>query len=216
METTKNVRKMGKKAKTGKGSSQELADFTKKEYAFGTSFFWLEVAGIFFLAFSLVYTIADLISRTGKAAFFMSLPNGVKIMVIGGFLFGAFMIFAAVTLMYTRGTKSLTKTVFAAERLYREQHTTRDAKIITAGLMISIPVIIVGIILAMFLTYHHPGSGSGSSTSSVFLDFIKSLSIGELLLLISSLYLVILNLLLLFAWLYNQGTIFFMRTFFRK
>ena len=212
---------MSNDADSGAPAGQKV-DFTRTEYAIGKSFFWFEVAGIFFLAFSLVYTIADLISPTGKTGFFLSLPNGVKLMVIGAFLFGAFMIFVVVTLLYTRGTNTITRAVFSAERWYREQHTARNAKIITAGLMVSIPVIIIGVILALFLSYPHAGTGggtgtgSGSTTSSVFLDFITSLSVGELLLLVASLYLFLLNMILLFAWLYNQGTIFFQKTFFLK
>jgi hypothetical protein len=192
---------------------QQGHEFTRKEYDTGLIFFWLLIIGIVFLAFCIIWTIADLIAPTGKTAFFVSLPFGVKFMVIGMFLFGFFMLFVMFTILYNRGTNAITKAIFSAEKLYREQKATKEARIITAGLLISIFVIGGGILLAIIQSAPRSGSGTGFLA---FLAEVWSISFGEVFLLFSVLYLTFLTLIIIFAWLWNQGTIFFQKKFFLK
>ena len=192
-------------------------DFTKLEYDVGLTFFWLLIAGVIFLAFTFIWTIADLIAPTGKTEFFASLPFGVKFMVIGMFLFGFFMLFVVFTMLYNRGTNALTKAIFSAEKMYRQIKATKEARIITAGLMISLLVIGFGIILAIL--YSRPHGSGGTSTGVAVLDFLNELwttSYGEFLLLFAVLYFAFVVLIILGAWIWNQGTISIQKRFFLK
>jgi len=192
-------------------------EFTKKEYDVGLTFFWMFIIGIIFLAFCFIWTIADLIAPSGKAEFFVSLPLGVKLMVIGMFLFGFFMLFVVFTILYNRGTNAITKAIFSAEKMYRQIKATREARVITAGLLISIIVIGIGILLA--IVYSRPHVSGGPSTGSLVLDFLNELwnaSYGEFFLLFAVLYFSFVVLIIMGAWVWNQGTIFFQKKFFMK
>jgi hypothetical protein len=192
-------------------------DFTRREYDVGLTFFWLLVIGIIILAFTFIWTIADLIAPTGKTEFFASLPFGVKFMVIGMFLFGFFMLFVMFTILYNRGTNALTRAIFSAEKMYRQTKATKEARVITAGLMISIIVIGLGILLA--IVYSRPQASGGTSTGSAVLDFLSELwstSFGEFFLLFAVLYFSFVVLIIMGAWIWNQGTIAIQKRFFIK
>jgi hypothetical protein len=183
-----------------------LEGFTKKEHDIGHVIFWMLIIGItvFFVGF--IYTIGDLIMPTGKTSLFLLFPLGLKIIIIGAFMFGFFMLFVMYTVMYRKGTDALTKAIFSAEKMYRQMKTSSGARLVTAGLMISIFVIAAGIIVGLFQ----------SSGNTGFLSFLASISIGETILTIASLYLLFVTLAILFMWLWSQGTIFFQKRFFSK
>ena len=183
-----------------------MEGFTRKEHDMGHVIFWMLISGITVFFAGLIYTIADLIMPTGKTSLFLLFPVGLKIIIIGAFMFGFFMLFVMFTVMYNRGTNALTKAIFSAEKMYRQMKTSNGARIVTAGLMISIFVIAVGIIVGVFQI---PGDTG-------FASFLASITIGETLLTFASLYLVFVTLAILFMWLWSQGTIFFQKRFFSK
>jgi len=192
-------------------------DFTRREYDIGLAFFWLIVIGVIFLLFTIIWTIADWIAPKGKSEFFFSLPFGVKFMVIGMFLFGFFMLFVAFTMLYNRGTSALTRAIFSAEKMYRQIKATKEARIITAGLLISLLVIGIGIVLAV--VYSRPQHASGTSTGVAVLEFLNELwstSYGEFFLLFAVLYFAFVVLIIMGAWIWNQGTIAIQKRFFLK
>jgi len=183
-----------------------MEGFTKKEHDIGHVIFWMLIIGITVFFAGLLYTIMDVIMPTGKATMFLLFPLGLKIIIIGAFMFGFFMLFVIYTVMYRRGTDALTKAIFSAEKMYRQIKTSSGARLVTAGLMISIFVIAAGIIVGLFQ----------SSGEYGFVSFLASISIGETILTIASLYLVFVTLAILFMWLWSQGTIFFQKRFFSK
>jgi len=183
-----------------------LEGFTKREHDAGHVIFWMLIVGITFFFAGLIYTIADLIMPTGKTSLFLLFPMGLKIIIVGAFMFGFFMLFVMFTVMYKRGTDALTKAIFSAEKMYRQVKTSSGARIVTAGLMISIFVIAAGIFLGIFQTAGHTG----------FMAFLESITIGETLLTIATLYLVFVTLAIMFMWLWSQGTMFFQKRFFSK
>lgn len=192
-------------------------DFTRREYDIGLTFFWLLIIGVIFLAFTFIWTIADLISPSGKTEFFLNLPVGVKFMVIGMFLFGFFMLFVVFTMLYNRGTNALTRAIFSAEKMYRQIKATKEARVIAAGLMISILIIGVGIVLA--IVYSRPHVSGGTSTGLKVMDFLSELwstSYGEFLLLFAVLYFAFVVLIIMGAWIWNKGTISIQKRFFIK
>jgi hypothetical protein len=183
-----------------------LEGFSKREHDVGHVIFWMLIVGITFFFAGLIYTIADLIMPTGKTSLFILFPMGLKIIIVGAFMFGFFMLFVMFTVMYKRGTNALTKAIFSAEKMYRQIKTSSGARIVTAGLMISIFVIAVGIFLGIFQSAGNTG----------FMAFLESITIGETLLAIATLYLVLVTLAITFMWLWSKGTIFFQKRFFSK
>lgn len=188
-----------------------MIGFTEKEYRIGRFLFWLLIVGVTVFFAGLLYTIADWIQPTGKASLFLTFPMGLKIIIIGAFMFGFFMLFVIFTISYNRGTNALTRAMFAAEKMYREIKPTNGARFVTAGLMISIFIIAAGIFVGLFEWV----SPSGNNDTG-FLAFLESITIGESVLTFASLYLAFVTLIILFIWIYSSGTVFFQKRFFSK
>ena len=188
--------------------------FTTREIKTGQSFYWILISALIFLVFSLIYTIADWIQPTGKFGDFEALSVGLEIMVVGAFLIGFFLLFVGITVLYQRGTNTLTEAIFSAEQMFRQTKATKWARIITAGLMISIIVVSAGIILAIVEGFNIHVSLSGSA-GKIASD-LAVLHIGEILLIIAVVYLVAILLVISIAWLWNRGTIYFQKRFFMK
>ncbi|HME53845.1 MAG TPA: hypothetical protein VKM55_16575 [Candidatus Lokiarchaeia archaeon] len=188
-----------------------MIGFTARENRVGVILFWLLIAGVTVFFAGLLYTIADVIQPTGKASLFWAFPMGLKIIIIGAFMFGFFMLFVIFTVLYNRGTKALTKAVFSAAKMYRETKPSNGARFVTAGLMVAIFIIGAGIVVILFQlpsTNGHHGSG--------FLAFLDSLTVGEILLMLASVYLAFITLAILFVWVFSSGTVFFQKRFFSK
>lgn len=135
-------------------------------------------------------------------------------MIIGLFLIGFFMLFVGFTVLYMRMANALMEAFFSAERMFRQTRAPKSARIITAGLMIFIIVVAVGIVIAIVEGFHINVSISGGA--SKIAGFFAALTIGETLLIIAIVYLAAILLMILLAWLWNRGTIYIQKKFFLK
>jgi cell division protein FtsL len=199
-------------------STSTSSGFTTREKQVGETFYWvIIVVGIYFV-FSLAWTIADYIQPNGKFQAFAQLSGGLELMIIGALLFGFFSLFILFTVMYNRGAMAITRSIYSAEKLYRQIRATKGPRVLTALLMISILVIAGGVVWLIYDSYSANSTNVGSGIGTKVVGFLAdaSTSLGEKFLFFAIIAAVAITLIVFFAWLWNKGTIFFQEKLFLK
>lgn len=196
-------------ADSGPGPAAPAATtFSRSETMLGKTLYYVLVISIVVIVAGVGWSIADWLQPTGKFEAFLALPWGAKIAVIGAFLFLFFLLLIAFSQLHARGVNSITHALFSAKHEYKEAVVSTMARLVTAGLMISVLLTTAGMI--MFAVEALAGAGGTGITA-----FLASLTGGETTLVAGIFSATLTMLVISFAWLWNVGNYFFARKFFK-
>ena len=185
-------------------------DFTAREVKIGITFYYVLAAFIIFIAFAAIWTVLDIIQPNQKFAAFIGSDIGVKITIIGIMAVVLFLLLVFLYGMHRKGTKFITKALFAAEKVNRELKVSKLALFTTRGLLVSIVIFTIGFI---YFLIEFAASGSTNGGGNFVWTFLINVaqSIGAFLLTIGIFAVGVLFLIICFAWLWNAGNIYFTR-----
>lgn len=185
-------------------------DFTTREVKIGRTFYYVLAVFIIYTAFAAVWAILDIIQPSGKFADFIGSDLGIKITVIGIMGVVLFLLLVFLYGMHRKGTKLITKALFAADKMNRELKVSKLARFTTRGLLVSVLIFTIGFI---WFLIEFAASGSSSAGVSPLWTFLHGVtqSVGVLLLTIGVFAVGVIFIIICFAWLWNAGNIYFTR-----
>ncbi len=130
--------------------SQIALLYTKTQRTVSTIFYISIVVACLVTLGGGVYTIADMVTPTGKLAQFQGLSIGYQIAIIGGFLSGLFILIVLFYGLFKRGNRFILKVIFRDRQLEEKYKNRLGIRIAAGGLLLSIFAIIIGIVVALF------------------------------------------------------------------
>ncbi|MBN2154775.1 MAG: hypothetical protein JW776_01855 [Candidatus Lokiarchaeota archaeon] len=145
-----------------------------------------------------LWAIMDIIQPTGKWEWFKDLGIMLQIIIAGGFGIIGIGGVIVLWLLYPKGTRLIHKMLYPPITKEQFEKGTFLARFITAGLLISIFIIVVGFVLAFIEWIVAEGGVS-------FIGFLKSTPNGLLIMLFSSMLLVFTILVIVFVWVWING-----------
>ncbi len=143
---------INKEEKVENEKSQPLTPEEKeerRENIIVTTILWLTTVGLFILVIGVIWRIKDLFTETGWQEFLL-LAIQTKIFIIGLILLGIFFLTLFLVVLFRRGKRSMHSMLFREK--YDEMskdETYIPAKVITAGTLICIFTIFLGLIIAI-------------------------------------------------------------------
>ena len=160
----------------------------RRENIIVTIILWLTMAGLFISAIGIVWAIKDLFTTTGWQEFLL-LSIQTQIFIIGLILLGIFFLTLFLVVLFRRGKRSMQSTLFKEkhEELSKDE-TYLPAKVITAGTLICIFTIFLGLVIAIIGLFLNGGEGEDPLN---FWTFLTGLSGGARILLIGGSILVL-------------------------
>ncbi|MHA1476435.1 MAG: hypothetical protein ACTSQ5_14770, partial [Promethearchaeota archaeon] len=120
---------------------------------------WLTTAGLFISVIGVIWRIKDLFTETGWEEFLL-LSIQTQIFIVGLILLGTFFLTLFLVVLYRRGKRSMHNMLFKEK--YDEMskdETYIPAKIITAGTLLCIFTIFLGLIIAIIGFFVNGGQG---------------------------------------------------------
>ncbi len=152
--------------------------YTKTQRTIATIFYVSIVVACLITLGGAVYTIADMVTPTGKLAQFQSLSLGYQIAIIGGFLAGLFILVVLFYGLFKRGNRFILKVIFRDRELDEKYKNRLGVRIAAAGLLLSIFAIIIGIVVALFQDLLLGVGGSLIAWSEIKSDGLRILIVG--------------------------------------
>ena len=121
----------------------------RRENIIVTTILWLTTVGLFILVIGVIWRIKDLFTETGWQEFLLLAPQ-TKIFIIGLILLGIFFLTLFLVVLFKRGKRSMHSMLFRDkyEEMSKDE-TYMPAKVITAGTLICIFTIFLGLIIAI-------------------------------------------------------------------
>lgn len=176
-------------------------EVTIQQYRVAQVFVAILIAGLFTIAIGGVWAIGDIFSQN-KFGAFLNLSVYSQIFIVGLILLGLFILSIFLAVLYRRGRDSILKGLFQEIPGKKDVEEYLPGKIITAGGLISLFMVFLGLIIALiqFLVSDTQATG--------FWAFLGVLTGGVRLLLIGSLILALTMLVLGFCWLWQNGYYF--------
>lgn len=196
----KKKEKKQKKEKTKKQKNKK----TKKKKRNGkttasVTFYYIIAVSVIALAIGSIWAGMDAIQPEGKWEWFLGLGVGLQFIIIGAFGIIFFILLISAWVMFRKGNKLIYNLLYPDIEKIKEPKENTWAKIITAGLLISVFIITSGLV-ASIIDSIFAGDGSQS-----FFEFLFTLPNGLKIMLISGLVLLITSLLVGFVWIWENG-----------
>ncbi len=193
-----------------KALQKKLAQYTDKEKKIAQVFYFILVGLLLWNLIGVVWAVLDYIQPQGKWQNFLEYPLGVQIAVLGlmvGLVFFFLIVFAV---LYKKGKLALLSSMFKVRQQaeFQSKEESLVAKIITAGILLSILVVTAGLVIALLELAITGGTGS-----SIF-GILTGLSGGLLFLSIGLIVTAFVGLAVGFIALWNNGYNFFLNRFF--
>ena len=161
--------------------------------------FYLVISiSIYLLFIGGLWAILDIIQPTGKWGWFQGLPIMLRILLVGGFGIVGVMGVIVLWLMYPKGTKLIHKMLYPPITKEKFEKGNFTARFITAGLLISIFVIVIGSVLTLI-------EWIVTEDNVSFLVFLAETPNGLLIMLFSSMLFVFSILVVFFTWVWING-----------
>jgi len=195
----KKEKKKKKKEKGKKTKADKNKNFRVRKTVASVVFYYIIALSVIALAFGSIYAIMDAIQPTGKWDWFLSISPGLKFVIIGAFGFLFFVLLTTAWILFRRGNRFIFKLLYPDIERPKIKRENSSAKVITAGLLISVFIIAAGVVISIL-----QGMFSGG-TNEDFLSFISTLPGGLLTMLISLLILSITLLIVIFVWIWENG-----------
>ena len=131
----------------------------RRENIIVTIILWLTTVGLFISVIGIIWRIKDLFTETGLADFLL-LALQTQIFIIGLILLGTFFLTLFLVVLYRRGKRSMHSMLFKEkyEELSKDE-TYMPAKLITAGTLICIFTIFLGLVIAIIGFFLNAGVG---------------------------------------------------------
>jgi len=132
-------------------SSTSRKEFSKSQKIVAGVFYVMIVAASLICLGGVIWTLADIFIRpTGKFDLFLDLNLGYQIAIIGGLLAGLFFLMVFFFGLFKKTSRSLIKFIYKRRELEDRYKNRTGVKIAAGGLLVSLIVIIIGIIFAIF------------------------------------------------------------------
>ena len=145
-------------------SSSLPKEFRKSQKLIALIFFILIVIASIVTLGGVVWTFADIfIGTTGKWLAFLGLNTGYQIAIIGGLLAGLFFLLVFFFGLFKKTSRSLIHFIYRKRELEEKYKNRKDVKIAAWGLLISLIVIIIGVIIAIFWDIFASSTGDPSA-----------------------------------------------------
>ncbi len=131
----------------------------RRENIIVTTILWLTMIGLFISVIGIIWRIKDLFTETGWDEF-KDLSIQTQIFVVGLILLGMFFLTLFLVVLFRRGKRSMHSMLFKEkyEELSKDE-TYLPAKVITAGTLICIFTIFLGLIIAIIGFFLNAGEG---------------------------------------------------------
>jgi len=131
----------------------------RRENFMVTIILWLTTIGLFILVIGIIWRIKDIFTETGWADF-LALSIQTKIFIVGLILLGTFFLTLFLVVLYRRGKRSMHNMLFKEkyDELSKDE-TYMPAKIITAGTLLCIFTIFIGLVIAIIGFFLNAGEG---------------------------------------------------------
>jgi len=171
----------------------------KKKTRASITFYYIIAFSSIILAIGCVWAILDAIQPTGKWEWFLSISYGLKFIIIGAFGFFFFILLTIAWILFRRGNRFIYKLLYPNIERPKIKKENTAAKIITAGLLISVFIITAGLVISILQGIFSRGE------SYDLIIFITSLPNGLLIMLISLIVLSITILIVIFVWIWENG-----------
>lgn len=203
MEKEENNEENSQKGNAAISEPQDSPIKTKQESknrktAASVTFYYIIAVSVIALAIGTIWAGMDAIQPEGKWEWFLSLGVGFQFIIVGtlGLIF--FVLLIAAWIMFRKGNKLIYNLLYPDIKKIQEPRKNPWAKVITAGLLISVFVITSGIISSLIESLFAAGSDN-------FFEFLLSLPNGLKIMLISGLVLLITGLVVMFVWIWENG-----------
>lgn len=145
-------------------SSSITREYTKSQKVIALIFYVLIIAASIVTLGGVVWTFADIfIGTTGKWDLFAQLNLGYQITIIAGLLAGLFFLLIFFFGLFKKTSRSLIHFIYRKRELEEKYKNRTDVKIAAWGLLISLIVIMIGVIAAVFLDIFASPAGDPST-----------------------------------------------------
>ncbi|MFX1417914.1 MAG: hypothetical protein ACFE9N_03220 [Promethearchaeota archaeon] len=145
-------------------SSSLTKEYRKSQKIIALIFFIIIVIASIVTLGGVVWTFADIfIGTTGKWLAFLALNLGYQVAIIGGLLAGLFFLLVFFFGLFKKTSRSLIHFIYKKRELEEKYKNRIDVKIAAWGLLISLIVIIVGVIFAIFWDIFASSTGDPSA-----------------------------------------------------
>jgi hypothetical protein len=170
--------------------------YTLAEFRTSQVFFFIITFGVFVLIVGGIWAIGDIFSET-KFEIFLGLSLFSQIFIVGLIIVLIFVLSIFMVVFYRRGRDAILRTLFKQKPKDKDVEEYVPAKIISAGALLSIFFIIVGLLIALIQLL-----AGGGDTSSGFWSFLGQLTGGLITLMIGGIMevFILLVLVAVFAW----------------
>lgn len=189
-------------SKTGEDSVSPIVSlphkdtYTLAEFRTAQIFFFIVTIGVFVLIVGGIWAIGDIFSET-KFEIFLGLSLFSQIFIVGLIIVLIFVLSIFMVVFYRRGRDWILRTLFKQKPKDKDVEEYVPAKIISAGALLSIFFVIVGLLIALIQLL-----ADGGESSTGFWSFLGNLTGGLITLLIGGILevFVVLVLAAVFAW----------------
>lgn len=196
-EANKNKKKKQKESqKTGKKPSKKMKG---RKTTASVTFYYILAFSTIALAFGCLWAIGDFVWGPDKFEWFLGLSIGLQFVIIG--VFGLFFLIMLITAMsmFRKGNRFVYNLLYPDIERAVVPKENFPAKIITAGLLISLFVITVGLVISLI------SSIFSVAPEQNFIEFLVSLTGGLRVILISVIILALTLLVICFVWVWENG-----------
>lgn len=126
-------------------------EYNKRQKNIAFIFYFIIVAASIITIGGTVWTLADIfISPTEKLEMFNDLNLGFRIAIIGGLLAGLFFLLVFFFGLFKKSSRSLINFIYKVRELEEKYKNRTGVKVVAGGLLVSLIVIIIGVIFAIF------------------------------------------------------------------
>jgi hypothetical protein len=123
-------------------------EYTLQELRTAQVFVGIITAGIFIVALGAIWSIGDIFSQN-KFGAFLSLSFFSQLFIVGVIIIGLFILSVFLAVFYRRGRDSIIRALFKEKPKEKDSEAYLPAKIIAAGALISIFIIVIGLLIAL-------------------------------------------------------------------
>ena len=126
-------------------------EYSKRQKNIAFIFYFIIVAASVISIGGTVWTLADIfISPTEKLEMFRDLNLGFQIAIIGGLLAGLFFLLVFFFGLFKKTSRSLINFIYKVRELEEKYKNRTGVKVVAGGLLVSLIVIIIGALFAIF------------------------------------------------------------------
>lgn len=141
-------------------------EYNKRQKNVAFIFYFIIVAASIISIGGTVWSLADIfISPTEKLEMYRDLNLGFQITIIGGLLAGLFFLLVFFFGLFKKTSRSLINFIYKVRELEEKYKNRTGVKVVAGGLLVSLIVIIIGAIFAIFFDIF---TGSKDGTVSIF------------------------------------------------